>query len=293
MKFCPTPENFNTNISTKDMNDFCRKLKLTEFFDGLTGNDESIVKPKSYFNPPDGRNTAIDRATMVLKKAPPPVKKEHPTYNISAEERKAIQSLKNNKQIIIKEADKGAAVVLMNRDFYVQRAECILRDSSAYEKINGDGDKKLMNSLSKFINNYADQLTDKEVQYLTNFNYATSNFYGLPKIHKSEVIARAISEQKSEIVRTVNNPIDLKLRPIIAGPKCPTHRLSHFVDVILQPLTKHVDSYVKDTLDILKKLPTDLEEGMSLATYDVENLYGNIDHNTGLQAINYWLTKRS
>ena len=88
------------------------------------------------------------------------------------------------------------------------------------------------------------------------------------------------------------NPIDLKLRPIIAGPKCPTHRLSHFVDVILQPLTKHVDSYVKDTLDILKKLPTDLEEGMNLATYDVENLYGNIDHNTGLQAINYWLTEK-
>ena len=72
----------------------------------------------------------------------------------------------------------------MNRDFYVQRAECILRDSSAYEKINGDVDKKLMNFLSKFINNYADQLTEKEIQYLTNFDYATSNFYGLPKIHK-------------------------------------------------------------------------------------------------------------
>ena len=80
----------------------------------------------------------------------------------------------------------------MNRDFYVQRAECILGDSSAYEKINGDGDKKLIKSLSKFINNYADQLTDKEIQYLTNFDYATSNFYRLPKIHKSEVIARAI-----------------------------------------------------------------------------------------------------
>ena len=50
----------------------------------------------------------------------------------------------------------------MNRDFYVQREECILRDSSAYEKINGDGDKKLMYSLSKYINNYADQLTDKK-----------------------------------------------------------------------------------------------------------------------------------
>ena len=98
---------------------------------------------------------------MVLKKAPPHVEKEHPTYNISAEERKTIQSLKNNKQIIIKESYKGAAVVFMNRDFYVERAECIVGDSSAYEKINGDGDKKLMNFLSRFINNYADQLKNK------------------------------------------------------------------------------------------------------------------------------------
>ena len=49
----------------------------------------------------------------------------------------------------------------MNRDFYVERAECSVGDSSAYEKINGDGDKKLMNFLSRFINNYADQLTNK------------------------------------------------------------------------------------------------------------------------------------
>ena len=74
MKFCPTPENFNSKISTKDMNDFCGiflEFFGMEFFDGLTGNDESIVKPKSYFNPPDGRNTAIDRSTMVLKKPLP------------------------------------------------------------------------------------------------------------------------------------------------------------------------------------------------------------------------------
>ena len=31
---------------------------------------------------------------------------------------------------------------------------------------------------------------------------------------------------------------------------------------------------------------------MNLATYDIENLYGNIDHDTGLQAINYRFTDK-
>ena len=290
MKFCPTPENFNPTLNSKDMNDFCRKLKLTEFFEGFIDNDESIVKPKSSFNPPEGRNGEIDRVTSVLRKAPPPAKKKHPSYNITAKERKAIESLRNNKQLIIKEADKGAAIVLMNRDYYVERAHQILEDQSSYEKINGNGDKKVMNSIKKFIDRYADELTKQEMQYLTNFDFQTSNFYGLPKIHKSKLIAEAISVQKSEVVVTLN-PIDLKLRPIIAGPKCPTHRLSHFIDITLQPLTKHVAAYVKDNFDMLRKLPTKMEEGLNLATYDVENLYGNIDHDTGLKAIKFWLSE--
>ena len=99
---------------------------------------------------------------------------------------------------------------------------------------------------------------------------------------------KAISEQNSTDVK-FTYPIDLKLRPIIAGSKCLTYRLSHFVDINLQPLTQHAISYVKDTL---RKLPTKMEDGVKVAAYDVENFYENIQHETGLEAINiYWLTE--
>ena len=46
---------------------------------------------------------------------------------------------------------------------------------------------------------FSSELTDKEITYLLNFEYKTSNIYGLPKIHKSALIANEIDLQQSEI----------------------------------------------------------------------------------------------
>ena len=43
------------------------------------------------------------------------------------------------------------------------------------------------------------------------------------------------------------------LRPIVAGPNCPTRRLSNLVDILLKPFLIHIKSYIKDNLDFLKK----------------------------------------
>ena len=66
-----------------------------------------------------------------------------------------------------------------------------------------------------------DKLTKNEKEYLTSFSYTASNFYGLPKIHKSKLLQNAIKEQQEEYVQ-ITEPSDLKLRPIVAGPICPT-----------------------------------------------------------------------
>ena len=50
-------------------------------------------------------------------------------------------------------------------------------------------------------------------------------------------------------------PADLKMRPIVAGPISPTHRLSNFVDLILKPLCQHVPSFIRDSMDFLNKIP--------------------------------------
>jgi hypothetical protein len=273
-----------------DMNNFCRKLKLTELFHGVEGKDESLIRPKSNFSPPDGRNDFLDTIVHLLKQKPQPVKNNKGHYNISNDERNALHTLKQNEKIIIKEADKGSAVVIMDVDYYVDRVEEIISSTSSYQELTSNIDKQIMNRINTALTSYKNELTENELKYLTKFEYKTSNFYGLPKIHKSDTIKSAVINQNSDMIIT-RRPFDLKLRPIVAGPICPTHRLSHFIDTLLQPLVSSVQSWVRDDLHVLQKLPHHVETNYKFATFDVESLYSNITHKLGIEAVQFWLTR--
>ena len=72
--------------------------------------------------------------------------------------------------------------------------------------------------------------TEPEWKFLTDKHHEVSNFYGLPKYHKSKIIESAINTQSSEIIE-IFEPNDLKLRPIVGAPKCPTSELSQLIDI--------------------------------------------------------------
>ena len=211
-------------------------------------------------------------------------------YNISLAEKNAIKSLANDQSIIIKEADKGGAVVIMDREHYKEKVENMLSDKKYYEKLDTDPQKTDRIKYNKFIKNYKDNLTQKEIDYLSNFDRKPSNFYGLPKVHKSDEIRNACDQFDTHYVQ-VENVTNLKFRPIVAGPACQTHRLSNLIDILLRPLTKRVKSYLRDTTDFLNHLPSAVPENTLLASFDVESLYSNIPHELGIEAIKYWLRK--
>ena len=60
-------------------------------------------------------------------------------------------------------------------------------DKTTYKMVESNCDAKVMKGIAKIIEKYKDNLTKKEEEYLINFSYKTSNFYGLPKIHKSKL----------------------------------------------------------------------------------------------------------
>ena len=55
----------------------------------------------------------------------------------------------------------------------------------------------------ELIKKYEKSLLKQEIDYLTNFQHKSSNFYGLPKIHKSKIISKAIDEQGSELETSI------------------------------------------------------------------------------------------
>ena len=97
-------------------------------------------------------------------------------------------------------------------------------------------------------------LTKKEFSYVVDFEWKTSNFYALPKIHKSKQIIDKLRHCDSEYIE-MSIPSDLQARPVVAGPVSPTQHLSEFLEKILSPIVEHLKSYVKDDWDFLRKFP--------------------------------------
>ena len=79
------------------------------------------------------------------------------------------------------------------------------------------------------------------------------------------------------------------MRPIVAGPKCITSRLSDFIDKILRPFLSKVESYIRDDTDFLTKMPREADTKRVFATFDITSMYTNIENSLGLEAIKFWL----
>ena len=58
--------------------------------------------------------------------------------NLNKEEYQSIRSLKNHPDIIMKPADKGSAIVILDKDNYILEGERQLHDEQFYEETNND-----------------------------------------------------------------------------------------------------------------------------------------------------------
>jgi hypothetical protein len=188
---------------------------------------------------------------------------------LNKEEETAMKKLSNDCSIVIKEADKGGAVVIMDAEFYKNKVTHMLTNDEFYKEILQNEDKKTMQKVKNLLKHHKDTtlLTKKETTFLTDFEFKESVFYGLPKIHKSQTITDAIRVQNSEYISCLN-PENLTLRPIVGGHQSPTQRLSNLIDILLKPLCMEVKSYVRDDLDFLRHLPETITPSDKLVTMD-------------------------
>ena len=159
--------------------------------------------------------------------------------NFTKMENEAIKHLANDNSFVIKEADKGGATLMMDQAHYKNMVENILTDTNFYEKLDADPSKAEKTKYTTFLKTHKTCLTKKELDYLENFEVKSSNFYGIPKVHKNSQINNKGKNSNSSYIE-LTDVNDLRLRPIVAGPSCQTHRLSDFIDILLKPYTKHV-----------------------------------------------------
>ena len=76
----------------------------------------------------------------------------------------------------------------MDRNYYKSLAQEQLDVMNFYTKHESNKDRPTMIKIKNLTSRFEGNLTKNEIDYLTNFEVKTSNFYGLPKIHKSKEI---------------------------------------------------------------------------------------------------------
>ena len=69
-----------------------------------------------------------------------------------------------------------------------------LNDEKSYKKLNSNPEQTIMKKIKALITNYKLLYTDSECTYLSHNYFEKSNFYGRPKMHKSEILHNAIKE---------------------------------------------------------------------------------------------------
>ena len=109
------------------------------------------------------------------------------TPNLTKEETSALMSLKKNRNIVIKPADKGSAVVIMDKSQYIWEGYRQLLDPAYYKKLDSPIYPQTIFLIEKILLRLFENkfINIKQLEYLRGNQEPRSRiFYLLPKIHK-------------------------------------------------------------------------------------------------------------
>ncbi|CAJ0935390.1 unnamed protein product [Ranitomeya imitator] len=185
----------------------------------------------------------------------------HNRPNLSKLERKALEEIRGNQDLMVRRADKGGAVVLLNAGLYVQQNMVMLNNSNTYRRLQHDPTELFQKKLKHLLSEgFAIGALDKKLsEDLFVEHPIIPIFHSLPKIHKK-----------------VFPPT---FRPIVAGIGSMGENLSTWVDMYLQPLISRLPGYIKDTKHLISSLDKTAWSGDCIfISCDVEALYPSLMH---------------
>jgi len=164
LKFCPTPPNPDPGLLREDLDRFHTKLRQIAYFENKERNLDNTTsfistpltttpttmcntdafkhhkfRLKSKWRAPAGpTNIEAMLACNELQFNPRPENNPQRKKNLTLEELLAMEDLIKNTNIIIKPADKGSAVVIMNRLDYLREGFKQLSDVKPYIRLDNE-----------------------------------------------------------------------------------------------------------------------------------------------------------
>ena len=189
------------------------------------------------------------------------------TPNVTPRERTIIKELKRNTDLVIKPADKGSAVVVMNRTNYIQEGYRQLLNTKYYRKLDAPVFYSNIPKINAILRDMYDRgfIDDRQLAYLSaSESDRQRRFYMLPKIHKP-------AEKWAQPGKMPDG------RPIVSDSGSESCRVAAYVNSFLRPLANQHPAYLKDTYDFVAKVRgKHVPKGALLVTADVTSLYTNM-----------------
>ena len=205
-----------------------------------------------------------------------------PKPNLETAEIEALKELQHTNSIVIKPADKGNAVVIMDREQYIWEGLRQLNNSEHYKKLETPIYPQNIQLIKEILDNlfHEGYLNKKQREYfLGDTTPRSRRFYLLPKIHKDKA-----NWSLPHIIPPG--------RPIVSDCSSETYLIAEYLEFFLNPLSQKHPSYLKDTYHFIEKLKhIKVPPAAMLFTIDIDSLYTNIDTQLGLQAVNKWFQK--
>ena len=171
---------------------------------------------------------------------------QKPKPNITRGERKAIAELKKDPSRMVLTADKGVALVVMNKEDY-----------NTYRAITSDPTMRLKNKMINMLKSIKTKegMSEDLHKRLYPTGAGSPKFYGLPKIHKQ----------------------GMPLRPPVSSIGTVTYQTSKEVARILKPLVGRSPHHVKNTQDFIDQIMgIHLGKDQCMMSYDVKALFTSV-----------------
>jgi len=190
LTFIPTPKHIDHMELRRDLHVYHRRLKLLDHF-----NYETDFPQVSFTNPStwEPKLKSVSQSVQSLiqrdiksftKFRPKPAIKG----NLSKEQLRAIKNLGRNPSIIIKPADKGSQIVIMDRVQYLLEADKHLNNTKHYATLPQLIQAQTQGMIRDIVEKLCQDgfITVKQMSYLVGPDSPRPRqFYLLPKIHKA------------------------------------------------------------------------------------------------------------
>ena len=131
----------------------------------------------------------------------------------------ALAELRKDHSRVILTADKGVALVVMGRTEYNSKVQKLLEDGGTYKEIKTDPTNKLKNKLVNLLRNIKAEggITDQLYKKMYPTGAVAPKFYGLPKIHKRDILLRPIVSSRGSTSYEVAEELPRILRPLVGN----------------------------------------------------------------------------